>query len=178
MEAWMLFLVLLAVSAAVHLHGKSKAGPRQVSEAALERARPLTRVTAEDPRHGWSDLGSRTSAHGLSLLFEADDDPQAEATLFVPGKEGSKGGLANKLTISLSDSFQTHHVHTAGYAFRVSVRGHGAVVGKQTQISMIVDRAGKAVGGGVENDDDTDAAVGDWIEFESAEILKVPAKAR
>ena len=47
------------------------------------------------------------------------------------------------------------------------------MVGREVRIQMVVDRDGRPVGGRMENDDDTDAAVGDWIEVEWAELLRV-----
>ena len=65
-------------------------------------------------------------------------------------------------------------MHTAGYVFQIRLRGTGQVVGRQMRIQMMVDGDGKPVGGRIENDDDTRAAVGDWIEVASAEVLEIP----
>ncbi len=53
------------------------------------------------------------------------------------------------------------------------MRGTGPVVGKEVRIQMRVAGDGAPIGGQVENDDDTDAAVGGWIEFEEVEVLQV-----
>jgi hypothetical protein len=74
--------------------------------------------------------------------------------------------------VRLGPDFETHHVHTSGYVFQVSLRGTEPMVGKEVRIQMHVGRDGKPVCGRVENDDDTDAAVGGWIEFESVEVLR------
>ena len=62
-----------------------------------------------------------------------------------------------------------------GQAFnRVRIKNlkSGKIVDKTTRIQMVIaTRTGEPVGGKIENDDDDDAAVGDWIEIESAEIL-------
>ena len=99
-----------------------RAGPPRLPDADLARATVIASATADAPGHGWSNLGSKTSADGLELRFDHDDDP---------------------------------------------------VVGKQVKLLMHVEGNGTPFGGGVENDDDTDAAVGGWIEFESVEVLKV-----
>lgn len=153
-----------------------RAGPRQLKDELLRRGRPIVSATREDPGPGWAGLGSKTTANGLDLRFDHDDDPQAEATLFVPGREGDRptASLANRITVDLEQDWETHHVHTSGYAFQVRLRGTGAVVGRQTRIQMVVDGKGDPVGGRIENDDDTRAAVGDWIEVESAEVLRIP----
>lgn len=152
-----------------------RAGPPQLSDEKLQRALPVLRVTPDEPGPGWQDLGKETRADGLKLRFDADDDPWAEATLVLPGAQKARPTLAHKRTVTLGAEFETHHVHTRGYVFRIRLRGTGTVVGKQTQIAMVVGKGDEPYGGRVENDDDTDAAVGGWIEVESAEILRVPA---
>jgi hypothetical protein len=151
-----------------------KAGPQQVSEVALARAITVARATAEEPGNGWSALGSRTSADGLRLRFDHDDDPQAEATFLVdPAGCAKANTLSHRMTVRLGADYESFHVHTRGHAFRVRMRGTGAVVGKEVCIMMRVRGDGTPLGGKVENDDDTDAAVGDWIDFESVEVLDV-----
>lgn len=153
-----------------------KAGPRTLSDNLLARGRTLVRVDRNAPGPGWGKLGSKTTTRGLDVRFDHDDDPQAEATLFVQegAGDGSTSTLANRITVDLEDEFVTHHVHTAGFVFRIRLRGTGQVVGRQTRIQMVVDGKGQPVGGRMENDDDTRAAVGEWIEVESAEVLKIP----
>ena len=136
----------------------------------------MVKITVRSPGNGWQKLGSKTTARGLDLKFDADDDPQAEAMIPVPDLDAarSSNGLANRLTITLSDQFESHHVHTGGYVFRVRLRGSGKIIGKEVLLKMVINpRSGEPIGGMLENDDDTDAAVGDWIEVESAEILSV-----
>ena len=53
------------------------------------------------------------------------------------------------------------------------MRGTGPVVGKEVRIQMHVANKGRPHGGRVENDDDIDAAVGGWIEFEEVDVLEV-----
>ena len=131
-------------------------------------------MTRDEPGGGWQHLGKKTTARGLDLKFDHDDDPWAEAILLAPGVgEPRRNTLAHRLTVRLGSDFATHHVHTSGYAFRVRLRGTGLVVGKEVLIMMKVDRDGSPYGATIENDDDTDAAVGDWIEIEWAEILRV-----
>lgn len=149
-----------------------RAGPRQVDDLVLARAVSVRSVAAPEAGEVWALLGSETTAEGLNLRFDHDDDPQAEASFMVEDRS-VKNSLANRMTIRLSDAFKTHHVHTRSYVFRVSVRGTGAVVGKEIRIVMRVHGDGKPFCGRVENDDDTDAAVGDWIEFENVEVLHV-----
>ena len=151
-----------------------RAGPRQLSDMALAQAVVIRKASAADPGAGWSDLGSKTTADGLSLKFDHDDDPQAEASFLAGDAEERKPSTsANRLTVRLTSDFETHHVHTQGYAFRASLRGTGPVIGKEVRLQMHVRSNGKPYCGRVENDDDTDAAVGGWIEFDSLEILRV-----
>ena len=153
-----------------------KAGRRTLPDGLLARGRTVLRVERDAPGPGWGKLGNKTTVRGLDVRFDHDDDPQAEATLLVSehSGEGSNSTLANSLTVDLEEEFVSHHVHTAGFVFRIRLRGTGKVVGRQTRIQMVVDGSGRPVGGRIENDDDTRAAVGDWIEVESAEILKIP----
>lgn len=174
---WVLgFLAAFALMVVWLVFQARKAGPRQVGERALERSRAIVSASRDAPDPGWGGLGSKTTVRGLDVLFDHDDDPQAEATLFVPGRETDRPTrtLANRMTVDLTHEWSTHHVHTSGYAFRVRLRGQGAVIGRQTRIQMVVDGEGEPLGGRIENDDDTRAAVGDWIEVECAEILEVP----
>jgi len=163
-------LLVLSLVRAVH-----RAGPPTVGASVLAAGRSLARWTAEAPGEGWQELGSRTDARGLDLFFDHDDDPQAEATLLAPSADRSRtrGSLARPVTVRLQSAFATHHAHTAGLVFRVTLRGTGSVVGKEIRLSMVVGSDGRPVGGRIENDDDTDAAVGGWIEVREAEILRV-----
>jgi len=164
---FVLLIAYLAVQA-------KRAGPPQLTEMELARAIPVVSATADDPRHGWSLLGSKTVADGLKLRFDHDDDPEAEATFLVdPAVTKKRNSLALTNTVRLGAEFETHHVHARGYVFRVRMRGTGPVVGKQVQLEMHVGDDGKPFGGRVENDDDTEAAVGGWIEFEKVEVLEV-----
>lgn len=150
----------------------AQAGPLQLSEAEIESATPILRVTAQQPGPGWQELGSRTSAQGLNLKFDHDDDPEAEATILVPNAPRSRGSMFSpRLTVRLGSDFETFHVHNRGWVFRASVRGTGRTIGKEVLAMMKVRGNGSAYGATIENDDDTDAAVGDWIEFAWAEIL-------
>lgn len=153
-----------------------KAGPRQLSDARLARGRPLVRIEAGTEGTGWDGLGSKTTTRGIHVRFDHDDDPQAEATLFVPGRtpEERTTSVANRLTVDLESAFTDYHVHTGGYVFRIRMRGTGDIIGRQTRIQMVVDGSGEPIGGRMENDDDTRAAVGDWIEVEYAEVLEIP----
>ncbi|MGI9627377.1 MAG: hypothetical protein ACR2QM_11125 [Longimicrobiales bacterium] len=153
-----------------------KAGPRQLSDALIARGRPLIRVESGTQNQGWGGLGTKTSTRGIDVRFDHDDDPQAEATLYVPGRSPGEStqSLANRMTVDLESEFTDYHVHTSGYVFRIRMRGTGKIVGRQTRIQMVVDGSGRAVGGRMENDDDTRAAVGDWIEVEYAEVLEIP----
>jgi hypothetical protein len=106
-----------------------RAGPRQVSALDLSRAIVVRRATRDDPGEGWSKLGSKTTARGLDVKFDHDDDPQAEASFFAEGAaDESRNTLANRTTVRLGSVFETHHVHTRGYVFRVRLRGTGDVV--------------------------------------------------
>ena len=151
-----------------------RAGPRQVSDDLLDDAEVIVRSTAEYPEPGWGHLGSETRADGLRLRFDADDDPAAEARFLAPTHErASRSSFGQGRTITLGDEFVTEHVHTAGYVFRIRLRGVGAVVGKQVEIKMMVGTNGKPAAGQIENEDDHDPAVGDWIEVELIEILRL-----
>ena len=151
-----------------------KAGPRELSDMDLRRGVVVRRATPDDPGTSWDKLGSRTTAEGLRLRFDHDDDPQAEASFLVGDSERrSSTTLANRKTVRLAEEFETHHVHTRGYVFQVRLRGAGPVVGKEVRIQMHVDGNGEPFCGRIENDDDTDAAVGGWIEFEFVEVLEV-----
>lgn len=150
-------------------------GPKQVDAAALKRGVTLRSVGRDDAGSPWDDLGSKTTARGLDLLFEHDDDPQARAVLRVPGGPEKKPAtlVTNTVVVRLTADFETHHVHSAGYVFRVRLRGTGPVVGREVQIQMPVAGRNRPFGGRIENDDDHDPAVGGWIEIESMEILEV-----
>lgn len=120
MSPWVIgFLVALGLVTVWLVRVARRAGPRQVSAEDLARARPLLRVTPDDPGPGWTGLGSATHVDGIRLRFEADDDPAAEATLLVPGREGAPhNALANRHTIRLAEAFETHHVHTGWRSWR------------------------------------------------------------
>ncbi len=46
------------------------------------------------------------------------------------------------MTVRLGADFETHHVHTMGYVFRVRMRGTGPVVGKEVlQKPYVVDES-------------------------------------
>ena len=148
-----------------------RAGPSQLDQIVLDRASVVR--SADGSGEVWSDLGSKTTADGMNLRFDHDDDPEAEASFMIEDR-GKASSLANRMTIRLTDAFETYHVHTRGYIFRVSVRGTGPVVGKDIRMAMRMHTDGKPYCGRIENDDDTDAAVGGWIEFDSVELLRVP----
>jgi hypothetical protein len=169
------FAGVFGLAALSLIYRARKAGPRQVSAEVLARGRPVVRITADDPGEGWQETGSKTQADGLNLRFDHDDDPQAEATLLVPEFERASRSntFSHVLTIDLSKDWETHHLHTSGYVFRVRLRGDSAVAGKQVRLKMVVGSDGRPYGGRIENDDDTDAAVGGWIEVEWAEVLRV-----
>lgn len=168
------FMIVFALLVLYLIVQARRAGQRQLGELDLARAVTLARATASDPGNGWSLLGSKTRAEGLHLRFDHDDDPQAEASFLIdPATSGKGNTLAHRVTVRLGDAFETHHVHTRGYVFRVRLRGTGPVVGKEVLIQMHVRSDGTPWGGRVENDDDTDAAVGGWIEFEEVELLQV-----
>jgi hypothetical protein len=168
------FFIVFALLALYLVVQARRAGPRQLGELDLARAVTLAGATASDPGNGWSLLGSKTTAEGLNLKFDHDDDPQAEASFLIdPAMTREGNTLAHRVTVRLSDEFETHHVHTRGHVFRVRLRGTGSVVGKEVLIQMHVMSDGTPWGGRVEHDDDTDAAVGGWIEFDAVEILQV-----
>ncbi|MFQ5982829.1 MAG: hypothetical protein ACE5KS_05595 [Woeseiaceae bacterium] len=172
------FAVVFGLCVVSLIRSAMKAGKRELSSDVLARARTLLSVSPASPGAGWQQLGQLTTADGLNLKFDHDDDPQAEAMLLAPGVNNEKlrNSLANNLHITLEENFRTFHVHTDGYVFRIRARGTGKVVGKQTCLKMAVNpKTGEPIGGKLENDDDIDAAVGDWIEIESAEILQVQA---
>lgn len=175
-----IFLGALVLIVLALIRAARRAGPRQVAQDVLDGCRALYTVQhSDDGPDAWSKLGSRTVAHGLHLRFNHDDDPQAEATMLLPGLDKLPHNLlSNRVTVRLGSTFETHHVHTGGFVFRVTMRGSPEVVGKQTIIQMLVDRHNSAVGGRIENDDDTDAAVGGWIEIEQAEVLQVVSATR
>lgn len=179
MEGIFAFFALLAVALVTSAHRAKKAGPRQVSDETLARGRPLVRLTAESPGPGWSELGRRTTADGLRLRFDADDDPLAEAKLFVPRHErAGRNRFGHSRVVTLGSDWATEHVHTGGYAFQVRVRGTGATVGKKVEIQMKVGSNGEPYGASIENDDDHDPAIGDWIDIALAEILRLPPNGR
>lgn len=150
-----------------------KAGPAQLDEAQLARASLLHRWTRDGPTAHWEGVGKATTVDGLRIKFDHDDDPLAEATLVLPGGRKGGAGVSRRITVRLGADFETYHAHTAGHVFRVRMRGTGSVIGKEVCIMMKPGEGGRPYGGRIENDDDTDAAVGDWIEIEWAEILKV-----
>ena len=179
MGTWILGLFFgamgLAVLSLVRL--KKKAGPTTIDAALLDGARTLLLRTDEDPGPGWDVTGSATQTRGLHLLFDHDDDPQAEATMLLPGREGrGRNAFTNIHTIRLPADFQDFHVHTGGYVFRVRLRGTGNVVGKEVRLGMLVDGKGDPHGARIENDDDDDAAVGGWVEVEGAQILQISGR--
>ncbi len=170
----LVFGVVLLACVVILVQRVRVAGPRQLDDAALARAREVARWTRAEPGTGWRELGSRTTTRGLDLHFDHDDDPQAEATLLAPGaRPRPVSTYSNVVVVPLAEQFVTHHVHTAGWVFRVSLRGTGAVVGREVKLTMQVASASRPHGGRIENDDDLDAAVGDWIEVEWAELLAV-----
>lgn len=162
-------VVLFALVALTLIRSLRRAGPLTVSELDLRSATSMLLVTREAPGEGWVALGSETRARGLDLYFGHPDDPQAEATLRVPGADPGASRVGRGMAVRLGADFETFHVHNAGYVFRVRMRGTGPTVGRRTRIKMFM--AGKKpYGGRIENDGDIDAAVG-WIEIGEAEIL-------
>ena len=149
-----------------------RAGPLTLSDMDLRRAVSIKRADVNNPGDGWSHLGSLTTADGLNLRFDHDDDPKAEASFVIEDRK-LVSSLGQRITVRLTDTFETHHVHTRGDVFRVRLRGTGPVIGREVRIQMHVFGDGKPRCGRVENDDDTDAAVGGWIEFEEIEVLQV-----
>ena len=100
-------------------------------------------------------MGSKTTADGLNLKFDHDDDPQAEASFVVEASDGSKrNSIAHSLTVRLGQEFETHHVHTMGFVFRVRLRGTGPVIGKEVRIQMHVRSDGTPWRAAIENDDE------------------------
>lgn len=166
-----IFAVVVALAVLYLIVQVRKSGPAQLSDSELSLARVVHRWTRDHPGDGWQGLGSRTSAEGLNLRFDADDDPEAEATLILPGAKGDSG-MCNMTTVRLGADFETFHTHTAGHVFRIRMRGTGTVVGREVRLLMKVGAGGQPYGGRIENDDDIDAAVGGWIEVEWAEILR------
>lgn len=161
-------MVFMAVRAVRRL------GPSTISEAQIAAGRPLLRTHRDIDGPRWDELGSATETRGLDLLFRADDDPAARATMLVPGapvKPRSTTSLVQRVT--LTEEWATPHVHTAGFVFRVRLRGAPGVVGKVVRLQLRVDGNGQPWAARIENDDDDPAAVGDWIEIEWLEILDV-----
>jgi hypothetical protein len=150
-----------------------RAGPKEIDPMRLARGTTIRRAKLGAGEDIWSMPGSRTTVDGMRVRFDADDDPQAEATFLANPASPKKNPASNILTVRLGADFETRHVHTRGHVFRVRLRGTGAVVGKEVRLLMRVNADGTPYGGGIENDDDIDAAVGDWIEFEEVEILRV-----
>lgn len=151
-----------------------KAGPVHIDPATLASGERVRSATRADPGTGWSNLGTLTTADGLNLKFDHDDDPQAEACFLPLESETSRGSsIGRRATVRLTNEFETYHVHNRGYVFQVRVRGSEPVVGKEIRIQMHVHGNGEPHCGKVENDDDTDAAVGGWIEFDEVSILRV-----
>lgn len=168
-----LFAVAFAAMVLWVVAQKRRAGPNQLGERDLARAVAIQKSTASQPDPGWTELGSKTTAEGLSLRFDHDDDPQAEASYYPRASARQKrASLANTVVVRLPADFETHHAHTGGYVFRVRLRGTGSVVGKQIKLKAHIYSDGSLHCGRVENDDDLDAAVGGWIEFESLELLR------
>lgn len=93
-------------------------------------------------------MGQKTTARGLDIKFDHEDDPWAEATLLASGvREPLRNTLAHRFTVRLGGDFETHHVHTSGHVFRVRLRGTGSVVGKDVLILMKVAGDGLALRG-------------------------------
>jgi len=154
-----------------------KVGPRRLSETDLRRSLPVYRVTTDEPGEGWAELGKKTTARGLDLRFDHDDDPWARAVMPVPEEIRAEArSVGNNVTVRLAPDFTEEHVHTQGWVFRISLRGTGGVVGKEVRLQMNVGKDGRPYGGVLENDDDDDAAVGDWIEVAWAEVLEAPGR--
>ena len=84
------FVALFALLVVYLIVQAKKAGPRQLSEMELARAVLVRKATASEPGGGWTELGSKTTADGLNLKFDHDDDPQAEASFVVEAPDGSK----------------------------------------------------------------------------------------
>jgi len=167
--------VVFALLIVVMLIQSAKAGKSVVSEDAIRKGSLVCAITPESPGEGWQELGIKTTARGLDLRFDHDDDPQASATLLFPGYDLSlnRSRFGQSRTITLTSAFATHHVQNSGYVFRVSLRGTGDVIDRQVRIKMVIDGKKEPFGGSIENDDDTAAAVGDWVEVERAELLKL-----
>lgn len=165
------FLAWFVVSA---IRYSIKAGPAELPPEALARARAVRRLEAGG-REAWDSLGKATVARGLDLRFDHDDDPRAQAWLLLPEAPRQKPGTlgAQARTVTLSETFDTYHVHSMGHVFRIEMRGTGGAVGKEVRLHMWHERGGVPYGATISNDDDYDGPVGQWIEVRSAELLKV-----
>ncbi len=154
-----------------------KLGPAQLDKRVLARTRTIVKLTVKHPGEGWETLGSMTEARGLDLKFEHDNDPEAQALFIVPqslgGSLGQGNTFCNSSTVTLGHEMADYHTHSAGFVFRVRMKGTGGVAGRKTVIQMVVDSSDRPVGGRIENDPKHDPAVGDWIVIESMEVLKV-----
>lgn len=168
------FLAGFAVLVAWIVFKTRQAGSPQVSDAALASARPLARISRDSPGPGWQKLGSRTTTRGLDIRFDADDDPEAEATHILESAPSRTGAMfAPRHPVRLTGDWSEHHVHTRGYVARIRLRGTGQAVGRQVMFMMKVAGNGEPWGVTLENDDDREPAMGDWIEVESVEVLKL-----
>lgn len=168
--------IALVVLGFLHLvRSTRRAGPKDLDAAELRSATLLHRVTADSPGEGWTHLGAGTSAEGLRLLFHAEDDPAASATLEAPREHRSsrRSSYWNGRSVELGEDYEIFHVHTAGHIFRVRLRGEAGIAGRHVQLLMVVGSDGRPVGGRIENEKHDHPAIGGWIDVDSAELLAI-----
>ena len=177
MTAIGIVVTLFALAAVGIAATMRKLGRPTRTDEQLRNAKVLMILRNGDPHAAWSEKGSATQSEGLNLRFDADDDPAARAFILLPDAPlvNRASTLANVQKIRLADDFVTHHCASGKHACLVKLRGTGAVVGRCVKLQMVIDKAGNAVGVCIENDDDDDPAMGDWIEIDSIAILEFPA---
>ena len=169
------FAVFFLAVVAWAVHTSRRLGPSTANAEEIVRGTVLLSATQGDGVT-WHRLGAATQAQGLWLLFNADDDPAAEATMLLPGVPDDTRAMANLRRVQLSAEYATEVVTSSGHAFVVRLRGTGKVVGRYVKIQMRVDLAGQPLGVQIENDDSTryPPAVGDWIEISSIAVVRLP----
>ena len=168
------FILTFGLGIAVSYRNAKKLGPKQIAPEALRSARVVILLHNGDSTSTWTKVGSATSVDGLSVRFDAADDPAAEAQLHIGAKAFPATGLiSNKVLVSLQPEYTDAHVHSAGYVALLSVRGTPHVVGRKIKLKMRVTRDGSPHSVCIENEDDLDPAIGGWIEIRRLAVLQL-----
>lgn len=166
-----IIFVLFGLAIGLALWTGRKLGRPTRSKEEVARGRVIGQY--HSPHDTWHELGTETRAEGLDLFFNADDDPAAQATIMLTESKDKKMLVANNVSVPLTADFQTHISASGSYAAVVELRADPGVVGRSVNVQMLVSPDGAPIGVRIENDDEHDPAIGDWIRITRIAIVEL-----